>query len=200
MISKRLYWKARDWLAGGPGTHWYREKQNPIAIGEDGKPIEERKDGYLPKDRIIVKIIEGDKYPSQKPNRKKASCLALFGLCAVLALSGCDKNKPKGLERKVEAPVNVEERKKGERIISQSGIELIKKYEGFKGDIYRCPAGKDTIGYGHLIKKGEEYRKITRAKAEELLKSDVQRNFLLRQKTLREINFSYSIPLPEGQV
>ena len=30
------------------------------------------------------------------------------------------------------------------------------------------------------------------------LNRDVQRNFLLKQKTLREINFSYSIPHPDG--
>jgi lysozyme len=35
---------------------------------------------------------------------------------------------------------------------SQTGIDFIKKYEGFSAKIYLCPAGKPTIGYGHLIK------------------------------------------------
>lgn len=29
-----------------------------------------------------------------------------------------------------------------------SGIELIKKFEGFRSEPYRCPAGVPTIGYG----------------------------------------------------
>ena len=31
---------------------------------------------------------------------------------------------------------------------SKKGIDLIKKYEGFKSKPYRCPAGVPTIGYG----------------------------------------------------
>tara|TARA_R100000149_G_C5803620_1_gene89857 strand:- start:129 stop:572 length:444 start_codon:yes stop_codon:yes gene_type:complete len=33
--------------------------------------------------------------------------------------------------------------------ISQEGISLIKKFEGFESDAYQCPAGVWTIGYGH---------------------------------------------------
>lgn len=31
---------------------------------------------------------------------------------------------------------------------SEAGIRLIKKYEGYRGRPYLCPAGKPTIGYG----------------------------------------------------
>ena len=37
---------------------------------------------------------------------------------------------------------------------SQVGINLIKHYEGFYSKPYRCPAGKWTIGYGHVINDG----------------------------------------------
>jgi lysozyme len=37
---------------------------------------------------------------------------------------------------------------------SQVGLALIKHYEGFRSKPYRCPAGKWTIGYGHLINDG----------------------------------------------
>ena len=40
--------------------------------------------------------------------------------------------------------------------ISQKGIELIKKFEGFSNTPYRCPAGKMTIGYGHVIQAERE--------------------------------------------
>lgn len=34
---------------------------------------------------------------------------------------------------------------------SQKGIELIKRYEGFRAEAYLCPAGIWTIGYGHTL-------------------------------------------------
>ena len=62
---------------------------------------------------------------------------------------------------------------------SNVGIELIQKYEGCMLTAYRCPAGVLTIGYGHTGKvDGQEiYRgmKITKAKAIELLKSDLSK-------------------------
>ena len=33
--------------------------------------------------------------------------------------------------------------------IGPKGLELIKKYEGYRGVAYRCPAGVWTVGYGH---------------------------------------------------
>lgn len=32
---------------------------------------------------------------------------------------------------------------------SKQGIDLIKHFEGFRSEAYRCPAGVWTIGYGH---------------------------------------------------
>lgn len=62
----------------------------------------------------------------------------------------------------------------------KDAINLIKKFESFKENIYLCPAGFKTIGYGHVIKKDENFTSITIEQAEELLLKDVQRiiNFL----------------------
>ena len=59
--------------------------------------------------------------------------------------------------------------------ISEKGLELIKQYEGFCPTPYLCPAGKLTIGYGHVIAFGEKFSDgiITKEKAEMLLKQDV---------------------------
>ena len=43
--------------------------------------------------------------------------------------------------------------------INEKGLELIKKYEGFKGKPYLCPAGVWTIGYGSTFYP--DGRKIT---------------------------------------
>lgn len=53
---------------------------------------------------------------------------------------------------------------------------LIKKFEGLKLHWYKCPAGKDTIGHGHVIQASERhlYEPITQSVAESLLKVDVQ--------------------------
>lgn len=58
--------------------------------------------------------------------------------------------------------------------ISDNGIELIKKFEGCQLTAYRCPAGVLTIGYGHT-KGVKEGQKITKKKAEQLLREDLER-------------------------
>jgi len=58
--------------------------------------------------------------------------------------------------------------------ISARGLKLIKDYEGFSATIYRDAAGYPTIGYGHLIKKGESFSEpMSRQDASVLLLSDV---------------------------
>lgn len=58
--------------------------------------------------------------------------------------------------------------------INQTGLDLIKRFEGFRSIVYYDLANKATIGYGHLIKKGEKFTSITKHEAECLLKSDVE--------------------------
>ncbi|MGB0934835.1 MAG: lysozyme [Alphaproteobacteria bacterium] len=59
--------------------------------------------------------------------------------------------------------------------ISKNGLKLIKHFEGYFPKAYRCPAGLRTIGYGHLIKKGEKFPdRLTHNQAEQLLLNDVK--------------------------
>ena len=57
--------------------------------------------------------------------------------------------------------------------ISQTGINLIKKYEGCVLTAYQCPAGVWTIGYGHT-KTACKGRKISRRTAEKLFEEDIE--------------------------
>lgn len=58
---------------------------------------------------------------------------------------------------------------------SQKGLNLIKKFEGFSDKEYICPAGKPTIGYGHVILPNEHFpSSITKEEAETLLKKDLE--------------------------
>lgn len=57
---------------------------------------------------------------------------------------------------------------------SQRGIDLICASEGFVAKRYRCPAGKWTIGYGHVIRDYEQFiEPLTEGQALELLLSDL---------------------------
>ena len=57
--------------------------------------------------------------------------------------------------------------------VSETGIELIKKFEGCVLKAYKCPTGVWTIGYGHTsgVKEGQA---ITKKQAEEYLLQDIR--------------------------
>lgn len=56
---------------------------------------------------------------------------------------------------------------------SAAGITMIKRFEGYCATAYKCAAGVWTIGWGHTPSKRGQ--KITKAKAEKLLKQDISR-------------------------
>ena len=59
---------------------------------------------------------------------------------------------------------------------SESMIAVIKKFEGLRLKAYKCPAGVQTIGYGHTrnFKFSENY-KITEEQAEKFLHEDLKK-------------------------
>lgn len=79
------------------------------------------------------------------------------------------------------------------RIITQNGLDLIKRFDGFSRTVYFCPAGYPTISYGHIVKDDEDFSAgIDEAQAEELLRQDAQ---IAERAVLRLIN----VPLTDGQ-
>ena len=78
------------------------------------------------------------------------------------------------------------------RHITQDGLDMIKRFEGFSPAVYICPAGYPTIGYGHVIQRGEDLDTITEEQAEELLSLDVK---VAERAVLRLIN----VPISDGQ-
>ena len=79
------------------------------------------------------------------------------------------------------------------RHITQNGLDLIKRFEGFSRTVYFCPAGYPTIGYGHVVKDDEDFSAgIDETKGEELLRQDAQ---IAERAVLRLIN----VPLTDGQ-
>lgn len=52
-------------------------------------------------------------------------------------------------------------------------LELIKKYEGFSSQAYKCPAGVWTVGWGHTGRDINKDTILTREEAELMLQKDV---------------------------
>lgn len=59
--------------------------------------------------------------------------------------------------------------------ISETGIALIKSFEGYHLVAYRCPAGVWTIGYGHTANVTPT-QVISAQRADELLKQDLEKH------------------------
>ena len=74
----------------------------------------------------------------------------------------------------------------------EAGIFLIKTREGFKSKKYLCPAGIPSIGYGHVILKGEIFDEITEAGAGALLQKD-----LIGIES--QVNSLVNVPLTQNQ-
>ena len=71
--------------------------------------------------------------------------------------------------------------------ISQTGLKLIKEFEGCHLTAYKDPVGIPTIGYGHTkgVKLGQ---KITQAQADEYLKQDVASS----EKAVSKYKYNYN--------
>jgi lysozyme len=79
------------------------------------------------------------------------------------------------------------------RQVTEDGLRLIRRFEGFSALPYRCPAGYLTVGYGHLVKNPEAFRQpITEDEATEMLVLDIE---VAARAVLRFI----SVPLTDGQ-
>ena len=55
--------------------------------------------------------------------------------------------------------------------------QFVKSKEKFVPHVYVCPAGKRTIGYGHVLKRGERLTRITKRQADSLFLVDFQKHY-----------------------
>ena len=81
------------------------------------------------------------------------------------------------------------------RHLTDEGLALIERFEGFAPEVYVCPGGWPTIGYGHVVRDDERERfvgGIDETTAEELLRLDVE---TAERAVLRFIR----VPLVDGR-
>lgn len=81
--------------------------------------------------------------------------------------------------------------------VSKKGLDLIKKYEGFRNAAYLCPANVATIGFGSTFYEDGssvtlQDEPITRARAEQLLKN-------VLNKFEEEVNYSVTTKINQNQ-
>jgi lysozyme len=76
--------------------------------------------------------------------------------------------------------------------MSAIGLEVLKREEGFRGEVYYDAAGYPTIGYGHKLLPGESFDTIDQARATELLANDLG-------SAEDAVNGAVSILLAQGQ-
>jgi lysozyme len=80
--------------------------------------------------------------------------------------------------------------------VSLAGIKLIARFEGFQDSIYECPAGKSTIGFGHVVETSETNNYLNKLSLKEgltLLNSDIVDRYE------PDIQRLVTIPLEQGQ-
>ena len=79
------------------------------------------------------------------------------------------------------------------RYVTQNCIDLVKHFEGFRSRVYLCAGGYPTIGYGHLIRSGEDFSLgISKEQAEILLARDLE-------SSERAVLRLTTVPLSDGQ-
>lgn len=113
----------------------------------------ERIDGaerdYNPKERLPARTINGGK--------------------AIRSI-GVEYEKAEPVREKRVVPI---EEKTKKRNVSVAGIDLIKQFEGYRGEAYRCQAGVWTVGYGHTKGVGR-WTRINPEQAEQYLGEDLK--------------------------
>lgn len=65
--------------------------------------------------------------------------------------------------------------------VSHAGVKLIERFEGFRSEIYECPAGEPTIGYGHVVNEREKVqfaKGLSQEAAEALLVADLNDTYV----------------------
>ena len=100
----------------------------------------------------------------------------------VFTLSGCDNSSPTSKDNNMTSPDPVPEPEpepEPELVPPSSAsdelVKFIADYESFESEPYDDGYGNITIGYGHLIEKGEYFDSITQEEALLLLKNDISK-------------------------
>lgn len=74
-------------------------------------------------------------------------------------------------------------------------LNFIKEHEGLMLNVYVCPGGIRTIGYGHSLTHRDKFTTITEQQADSLLISDVKQALDFVKKVLPELNKNQTLAI-----
>lgn len=109
--------------------------------------------------------------------KKTAASIASAGALAASGIHSIDQNTPQPeLQTKTQIVQTIEQDPYEKEFGDVNALKsMIKHHEGKRLEVYKDTVGKDTIGYGHLVKPGEDFSKgITDQQADELFDKDFE--------------------------
>jgi GH24 family phage-related lysozyme (muramidase) len=109
--------------------------------------------------------------------KRMTTATRMLASAIVVTAFACGKeSQPRKLTDSAAAVETSARRASGPKRMSEAGLAQIRQHEAFMPKKYDDGAGNATIGYGHMVLKGEDYAAgITEAEAIELFKKDVER-------------------------
>lgn len=101
---------------------------------------------------------------------------------------------PPGPGTRADAPQAAQGRAAAELRPSTSGVDYLKGYEKFRPNVYTSDgAGRPTIGWGHLVRPGEDFSKgLSDTEAEELFRRDLEAHAEIVRRSVK-------VPLTQSQ-
>jgi len=109
--------------------------------------------------------------------KKTAASVAAAGALAASGIHSIDQNTPQpDLQTKTQITQTIEQDPYDKEFGDVNALKsMIKHHEGKRLKVYKDTVGKDTIGYGHLVKPGEDFSKgITDQQADEMFDKDFE--------------------------
>lgn len=166
----------------------------PNATYYDGKNIPD----WVKQDKWIISHMSGDRAVIDKNVSHTKSIISPINVKFLQVVQeGANPETPSPMPSAPVPKKTPQSSGNSNMSISNSGVDLVAKYEGCRLEAYRCPAGVWTIGYGHThgVKPGDRMPSVEVAKT--LLKQDLQKygNYV---NTARK-NGAISFPLSQGQ-
>jgi len=112
---------------------------------------------------------------TREVSRRHATIRLFAAAIIVVAFAFVNEPRFRGVSAAITTPAATAAAPTPKRM-SDSGLARIRQSEAFFGKVYDDGAGNLTIGYGHLIRPGENFSGgITEAQADMLFRQDVER-------------------------
>jgi RHS repeat-associated protein len=136
--------------------------------------------GYVRNDPVSRADLDGhaaehDAFINMGDSSMFGYSMFAMGAVTISELSSLSNTQVAQLRNQLILLAQARQAQQNQMSLSPKGLNFIKQHEGYRDKVYKDVAGNPTIGYGHLIKEGENFEKgVTEQKASELLSQDTK--------------------------